>query len=99
VLIALGKDPIYVMGQLGHTDPAFTLRVYAHMMRRNPQEREALRGLVEGEIKAHKRLTTPFLDPQEGRGGAPEPKKNPRVSRGFPPSGRPDLNRGPHRPE
>jgi integrase len=47
VLIALGKDPIYVMGQLGHTDPAFTLRVYAHMMRRSEQEREALRTLVE----------------------------------------------------
>jgi integrase len=48
VLFAIGKDPTYVMYQLGHTDPAFTLRVYAHMMRRSPEEREALKALVEG---------------------------------------------------
>lgn len=47
VLVALGKDPTYVMNQLGHTDPAFTLRVYAHMMRRSDSERERLRALVE----------------------------------------------------
>jgi integrase len=48
VLFAIGKDPTYVMHQLGHTDPTFTLRVYAHMMRRSPEEREALKALVEG---------------------------------------------------
>jgi integrase len=48
VLIAIGKDPAFGMHQLGHTDPAFTLRVYAHMMRRSPDERERLRALVEG---------------------------------------------------
>ena len=48
VLIAIGKDPAYVMHQLGHTDPAFTLRVYTHIMRRSPQEREKLKALVEG---------------------------------------------------
>lgn len=48
VLIAIGKDPAYVMHQLGHTDPAFTLRVYAHIMRRSPQERAKLKALVEG---------------------------------------------------
>ena len=48
VLFAIGKDPTYVMHQLGHTDPAFTLRVYAHMMRRGPEERDALKALVEG---------------------------------------------------
>jgi integrase len=48
VLFAIGKDPRYVMEQLGHADPAFTLRVYAHMMRRSPEERERLRPLVEG---------------------------------------------------
>jgi len=47
LLVALGNDPAYVMGQLGHTDPAFTLRIYAHMMRRDPGEREQLRALVE----------------------------------------------------
>jgi integrase len=47
ILVAIGKDPTYVMNQLGHTDPAFTLRVYAHMMRRSNSERERLRALVE----------------------------------------------------
>jgi hypothetical protein len=36
------------MAQLGHTDPASTLRVYTHIMRRDPDERERLRALVEG---------------------------------------------------
>lgn len=48
LLVALGRDPAYVMGQLGHTDPAFTLRVYTHLMRRDPGERERLKALVEG---------------------------------------------------
>jgi integrase len=49
ILIALGEDPISVMRQIGHTDPAFTLRVYTHMMSRDPTERERLRALVRGE--------------------------------------------------
>jgi integrase len=49
VLIALGEDPISVMRQIGHTDPAFTLRVYAHMMSREPEDRERLRALARGE--------------------------------------------------
>lgn len=50
LLIARGEDPAFVMAQLGHTDPAFTLRVYAHAMRRRDGERERLRALVEGTI-------------------------------------------------
>src|SRR4051794_18323206 len=48
LLFALGRDPVYVMGQLGHTDPAFTLRIYAHAMRHENGDRDALRALVEG---------------------------------------------------
>jgi integrase len=48
ILFALGRDAPYVMHQLGHTDPAFTLRVYAHVMRFSPQERERLKALVDG---------------------------------------------------
>ena len=58
ILVAIGKDPTYVMQQLGHTDPAFTLRVYAHAMRRSEEERERLKALVEGHDWAqigHKR--------------------------------------------
>jgi hypothetical protein len=38
-----------VMGQIGHADPTFTLRVYAHMMRRGEDEKARLRALVEGQ--------------------------------------------------
>jgi integrase len=35
-----------VMTQLGHTDPKFTLRIYTHVMRRDPTERARLKALV-----------------------------------------------------
>lgn len=46
VLVALGTDPGTAMDQLGHTDPAFTLRVYRHEMRRDPASKQALHALV-----------------------------------------------------
>ena len=48
VLVMLGKDPAHVMSQLGHTDPAFTLRVYAHAMRRDDGDQERLEALING---------------------------------------------------
>ena len=48
LLIAKGEDQAYCMGQLGHTDPGFTLRVYAHAMRFSDDERAHLKALVEG---------------------------------------------------
>jgi integrase len=48
ILIALGKDPRYVMEQIGHTDPSFTLRLYTHAMRRENSELERLKALVDG---------------------------------------------------
>jgi hypothetical protein len=53
--VAIGKDPTYVMQQLGHTDPAFTLRVYAHVMRRSDEERQELKALVKGRVLAGNR--------------------------------------------
>lgn len=53
ILVACGVDPASVMHQLGHTDPKFTLRVYAHTMRRDPAERARLRALVYGEPLEH----------------------------------------------
>jgi integrase len=46
VLVELGENPRYVMAQLGHTDPAFTLRLYARSMSRDAGAQEALRTLV-----------------------------------------------------
>jgi integrase len=48
ILVACGEDPASVMYQLGHTNPAFTLRVYAHMMRRSEAGRKDLGVLVSG---------------------------------------------------
>jgi integrase len=63
ILVAIGKDPTYVMQQLGHTDPAFTLRVYSHMMRRSEDERERLKALVEGHDWAQIGHKTPESAP------------------------------------
>jgi hypothetical protein len=49
ILVACGEDPASVMFQLGHADSAFTLRVYAHMMSREPGGRARLKALVNGE--------------------------------------------------
>ncbi len=65
LLFALGRDPAYVMSQLGHTDPGFTLRVYAHAMRRDDGEVERLRALVEGIEMAPDGIS-PSKDPREG---------------------------------
>ena len=46
ILTALGDDSAYVRQQLGHTDSAFTLDVYTHVMGRREGERQALRDLV-----------------------------------------------------
>jgi hypothetical protein len=49
ILVACGEDPISLMRQIGHTNPNFTLRVYAHLMSRDVSERERLKALVRGE--------------------------------------------------
>jgi integrase len=49
ILFAIGEDPRYVMGQLGHADAGFTLRVYAKEMDRRDGERERLCALVGAE--------------------------------------------------
>ncbi len=46
VLVALGRNVRVVMDQMGHTDPAFTLRVYTHSMRWDEASLRALRELV-----------------------------------------------------
>jgi hypothetical protein len=52
------------MAQLGHTDPKFTLRVYAHIMRRGPAERTRLKALVGGKEIEPAILPTPEREVQ-----------------------------------
>lgn len=53
ILVAIKKDPTYVMNQVGHTDAGFTLRVYSHLMSRSEAERTKLKALVEGHDWTH----------------------------------------------
>lgn len=48
LLYALGESPPVVMQEMGHTDPALALRVYAQAMRRDEHHVAQLRALVEG---------------------------------------------------
>ncbi len=63
ILIALGGDPSYVMGQLGHADARFTLSVYTHQMRRGDGERQALARLVGVDIEAETGRSSPSRPP------------------------------------
>jgi integrase len=48
LLYGIGESPPVVMQELGHTDPALALRIYAHAMRRDEGENDRLRALVNG---------------------------------------------------
>jgi integrase len=48
VLYALGEAPPVVMQEMGHTDPALALRVYAQVMRLDETQKAQFRALVEG---------------------------------------------------
>ena len=72
-----------MMAQLGHTDPAFTLRVYAHAMRRDEGDKEALKALVEGRrlgTIGHQRARRPA--PDACKRSTPRTTKAPQL-RGF----------------
>lgn len=47
-MFALGESIPIVMAEGGWADPKVALTVYAHAMRRDDAENEALRALVEG---------------------------------------------------
>jgi len=80
LLYALGHDPVYVMQQMGHTDPKLALRVYAQAMRRGGEEKAALEALVEGAFWAPLGTTRPST-PSTGPASRPTPTKKPRRSR------------------
>jgi integrase len=57
LLIAQGRDPVFVSRQLGHADPSITLKVYAHLFHGARHAREA-RDELEREYGAVLRLVT-----------------------------------------
>jgi integrase len=74
ILYVRGEDPPYVMAQLGHTDPGFTLRVYAHAMRRDEGDKERLKALVEGRDWAP--MGTERPDERPGAAAYQEPEND-----------------------
>ena len=50
ILYAIGEPPPVVMQEMGHADPKLALRVYAEAMRRDPEENQRLRALVDGNL-------------------------------------------------
>jgi integrase len=82
ILFVRGEDPPYVMAQLGHTDPAFTLRVYAHAMRRDEGDKERLKALVEGRDWHHWALLAAIKGPRHPTSNPPKTRKPPH-RRGF----------------
>jgi hypothetical protein len=53
ILCAMSETPVYVMAQLGQTNPALTLRLYAKVMDRRDGEPERLKALAEGRVWTH----------------------------------------------
>ena len=66
-----------MMQQLGHADPGFTLRVYAHAMRRDDGDKERLKALVEGRDWAPMGTETPDKRPTPAREAAPQNDESP----------------------
>jgi integrase len=58
ILYALGEDPGVVMDEMGHSGPGLSLRVYRQSMRRDDNEKAALRALVNGEDWSAFRLSS-----------------------------------------
>jgi hypothetical protein len=75
LLYVRGEDPPCVMAQLGHADPGFTLRVYAHAMRRDERDKERLSALVEGRDWAPLGTGRPFEAPGGRNDVVPETTK------------------------
>jgi hypothetical protein len=50
LLYAIGEPATVVMQELGHTHPGLALRIYAAAMRRDDEENEQLRALIDGGL-------------------------------------------------
>ena len=83
LLLAIGEDVPYVMGQVGHADPKMTLSIYAQVMFRGEGERERFEALVNGAEPAS--MGTGAQSTLFGRRRAmrPERAENPADSGAF----------------
>ena len=70
LLYAIGESPPVVMQEMGHTDPALALSIYAQAMRRDEGENERLPALVNGDEWGQEGDSGPGSTPAHG----PEPE-------------------------
>jgi integrase len=63
LLYAIGEPATVVMRELGHTHPGLALRIYAAAMRRDDNENERLRALIDGGLVTSDHSDAP-ADPQ-----------------------------------
>lgn len=68
LLLVHDPDPANAMAQVGHEHAEFTISVYTHLMRRSPEEREALKALIEGAIVAPSGTSATEDEPAAPRG-------------------------------
>lgn len=82
ILLAIGEDPSYVMSQMGHTDPSFTLRVYAQLMRDRSGESQRIKALVNATDWAPLGTKAEIGDSQ-GMEAVTETPRKPALQAGF----------------
>ena len=91
-LLEAGASPRYVMGQVGHADPKTTLRIYAHVLKRDRSGvGKALDELIQGAVPSPARTTSSLRGDEEDMWIATE-------SRVFGAQPGPERKDGPHAP-
>ena len=85
LLVRAGHDPAYVMAQLGHTDPAVTLGIYAHALRQPSDAGARLDALVAGSI-GHSLGTSPDSDGRDLTASMAAGSAETPCEQGFPPA-------------
>ena len=82
LLYAIGEPPPVVMAELGHTDPGLALSIYAHAMRRDEDENDRLRALVNGHQWAPEQPSVPDLEATDRLDRGPDDAET-RSASGF----------------
>src|SRR3954468_17700089 len=81
--VALGDDAAVIAQDAGHADMSVTFRIYTHVMRLQPGDRERLRALVEGRDWAPMGTGAGSSEPQQETADPPENEKTPDGAGAF----------------
>ena len=92
LLYAIGESPPVVMAEMGHTDPALALAIYAQAMRRDEGENRRLEALVNGHQEPSIGHQRAILTPRRPPGQRLPSTRKPRRSGAFVKRARQDSN-------